>query len=154
MNIPKDLLAEKNYSGSRLIKINNPVILKLKKELTEFQKKANPTLKKMEEISKLLDPTYSKIAELNQQITKLKEEIQPTRELYDVEMAKVELIDQRAQLVKNKIQPLIEKEIEGQLGEFEKALQATEKNNLIFVEVVDELEETVKKMRASKLRKK
>lgn len=154
MLIPKEMLAEKNYTGSRLIKVNDPTVLKLKKELTEFQKKANPTLKKMEEISKLLDPTYSKIAELNQQITKLKEEIKPTRELYDLEMAKVELIDQRAQLVKNKIQPLIEEAIKGQLGEFEKALQATEKNNLIFVEVVDELEEAVKRIRASKLKKK
>lgn len=153
MRIPKELLAEKNYEGTRLIKLTDPLLLKMKKELNELQKKANPTLKKMEEMSKILDPYYQQIAQLNEKVNALKVELAPHRELYDVELKKVELIDQKAQLIKNKMTPIIDKLIEGQLEEFEKPLHATEKNGVMYVEVANELEEAVKNLRARKAKK-
>lgn len=153
MKIDPAIVSEKNYTGSRLIQVNSMVISKLKKELNNLQKKASPTLKKMEDLSKVLDPYFTEIREHQMAIDKVKEAMKPTRDLYDIEMKKVELIDQKAQLIKNKIQPLVLKEITGKLGEFEKALHVNDKNGVLFVEVVDELEEKIKEIRASKAKK-
>lgn len=153
MQIDKNILAEKNYTGSRLIAINDPTILKLKKELNAFQKQANPFLKKMEALTPAMDPIYTRIGEHQAQIKKLHEDLAPFKEKYDIELKRVELIDQKAQLVKNKMQPLVNRIVESQLSEFEKATQLIEKNSLIYVEVVDEIEEKVKAIRASKAKK-
>jgi chromosome segregation ATPase len=148
MNIPKDILSEKNYTGTRLIRVENTLVYKLKKELNELQKKANPTLAKMDIISKKLDPYYAQIGQLDEKIKLLKQEVAPHRELYDIEVKKVELIDQKAQLIKNKIQPIVDAEIQGKLEEFEKPLHVTDKKGVLYVEVQNELEETIKNIRA------
>ena len=153
MKIPKELLSEKNYEGTRLIAITDKNVMKLKLELNALQKKANPTLLKMEEMSKVLDPYYQQIAQLNEKIKSLREEVAPHREKYDIEMKKVELIDQKAQLIKNKMQPMIDKNIADKLGEFEKPLHAIEKDGVMYVEVQDELEEKIKQLRAVKAKK-
>lgn len=150
MKIPAEHLSEKNYEGTRLIQINSSAVKTLKKQLDELQKKANPTLKVMEELSKKLDPYYSKIGEHQKAIDDIKKEMKDVKDLYDIEIKKVELIDQKAQLVKNKIQPLVLAQVEGKLGEFEKANQMIEKNGVIFVEVIDEIEEKIKQVRANK----
>lgn len=153
MQIPKEFLEEKNYEGSRLIEISDEAVVKLHKELKKFQVEANPTLQEMEKLTPILDPFYARIGELEKEKNKIKEEMQPTREEYDKLLEVVQKIDQRAQLVKNKITPMVNKIIEGQLGEFEKANQLTEKDDKIFVEIVDEIEEKVKAVRMIKSKK-
>lgn len=150
MQIPKEFLEAKNYEGTRLIEIKDAKVKELKGQLKELQLEANPTLAKMEDLAKILDPLYTVIREHTGEIEKAKKEMEPTRALYDVELKKVEEIDQRAQLVKNKLQPMINEMVKGDLGEFEKATQVIEKDEKIYVEVVDEIEEKVKQVRALK----
>jgi hypothetical protein len=150
MQLPKDLLSEANYEGSRFIEIKNETVSALLKEIGEYQKEANPTLEVMDKYAAILDPYYQKIQTLQGKINKIKEEMAEDKLKYDDELAKVEKIDQKAQLIKNKITPIVMKEVEGQLGEFEKATQTKEKDGKIYVEVVDTLEDLIKSMRANK----
>ncbi len=153
MQIPKEVLAEKNYEGTRLIEITDEKVSELNLKLKELQKEANPHLEIMEKITPQLDPLYTKLRELEEQKSKIKAEMEPVKAPYDEELKIVEKIDQRAQLIKNKMQPMINKFIEGQLGEFEKAVQMKEVDGKLFVEVIDEIEEKVKSIRSAKLAK-
>jgi len=153
MQINKDILAEKNYEGTRLIEITDEKVIQLHGELNKLQKEANPHLKIMEEITPKLDPLFTKLRELEEEKSKVKLEMTPIRAPYDEELKKVELIDQRAQLIKNKMQPMILKLVEGSLGEFETARQLIEKDGKMYVEVIDEIEEKIKTIRASKSKK-
>jgi len=150
MQIDKELLSEKNYTGSRLIEITDEKVSELKLKLKEFQKEANPILLEMEKISPLMDPIFTKIRELEEEKKKLQDEMAPIRAPYDELLSQVEKIDVKAQAVKNKIQPLVNKIVVGQLGEFEKAMHLTEQDGKLYVEVIDEIEEKVKAIRAIK----
>lgn len=153
MKISKEILLEKNYEGTRLIEIKDPKIKQLHKELSKLQVEANPHLKIMESITPKMDPLFTKLRELELEKEKVKAQMAPIRAPYDKELKEVEKIDQRAQLIKNKIQPLVLKTIQPLLSEFEKANQLIEKNGSMFVEVTDEIEEKIKAIRASKLKK-
>lgn len=153
MQISKEILAEKNYEGTRLIEITDEKVVELNLKLKELQKEANPHLEIMEKITPQLDPLYTKLRELEEQKSKVKLEMEPIKIPYDEQLKIVEKIDQRAQLIKNKMQPLINKLVEPMLGEFEKAIQLKEVDGKLFVEVVDEIEEKVKSIRATKAKK-
>lgn len=153
MQIPADLLAEKNYSGTRLIKIIDPKVIELKAELKKLQEQEmNPVLDGTEPLLKILDPYFAKMTELQTQISKLKEdpEVINAKSLYDIELKRMEEIDIRGQLIKNKIEPILKNIVMGQLGEFERAKQIIEKDGEIYVEVADDLEEKIKSIRAKK----
>lgn len=150
MNIPKELLSEVNYEGTRLIEITDETVLELKKQLDELQKEANPHLEASEEFIPEMDRVYAEIQKLQQEKEKLQEEIAPIRAKYEEAIKPVEEIDQRATLIKNKITPIVNDLVKDQLGEFEKALQMKEVDDKIYVEVVDEIEEKIKAIRASK----
>lgn len=150
MILDKELLSEKNYTGTRLIEVNDPTILALRDELTALQVEANPFLEKMEAITPDMDPIYTKIAEKQAEIKKLQEEVLPFRTLYNAELEQVEKIDQKASLIKEKIEPLVKMFVEGQLGEFETAKQLNEVDGKVVVEVADEIEEKIKQLRAAK----
>lgn len=153
MQIPKDILAEKNYEGTRLIEITDEKIKSLHGELNKLQAEANPHLKVMEEITPKLDPLFTQLRELDEKKAKVKAEMLPIREPYDKELQIVERIDQRAQLIKNKIQPMVLELVKADLSEFETARQLIEKDGKIYIEVVDEIEEKVKAIRANKAKK-
>jgi arginyl-tRNA synthetase len=154
MQIPKDILSEKNYEGSRYIEVKNEKVAELMKEIKKFQEEANPYLTVMDKYAKVLDPYYVKIQGLQEQISKIKEEMAEDKLKYDEELDKVQKIDQKAQMIKNKLTPIVMKEIEGQLSEFEIAVQTKEKNGKIFVEVQDKLEELIKSIRRQGVNKK
>lgn len=153
MQIDKELLSEVNYTGSRLIEVTDETVIALQSELSELQKEANPYLAEMEKYTPEMDRVYGEINKLEEQKKALREEIAPTRALYDEQLVEVEKIDQKAQVIKNKIQPLILDLVKEELGEFEKALQVIVRDGKTYVEVVDEIEEAVKKIRASKEKK-
>lgn len=150
MQIDKSLLSEENYTGSRLIEITDETVIELQKELTSLQQEANPFLEEMEKYTPELDRVYGMVRELEAEKKKLLEDVAPTRELYDAEMANVQKIEQKAMVIKNKIQPLVLDIVASELGEFEKALQVSIIDGKTYVEVVDEIEEAIKKIRASK----
>lgn len=147
MQIPQEYLEEKNYTGSRLIEINDSAVLALKEELKKLQDEANPHLEASEEFLPEMDRIYGLIQKLEQDKKELQEEVKPIREKYDEVMKPVEEIDQRATLIKNKITPMVNDLVKDQLGEFEKALQLKEEDGKIYVEVVDEIEEKIKAIR-------
>jgi chromosome segregation ATPase len=153
MKIPNEILSEKNYEGTRLIEITDTKVAELKAKLNALQAEANPTLEKMEAITPAMDLIFKKIGVLEEQKKTLHAELEPIRAPYDELLKEVEKIDQRAQLIKNKIQPLVNSIVAPMLGEFEKANQMIEKDGKLFVEVVDELEEKVKAIRAAKAKK-
>jgi tetrahydromethanopterin S-methyltransferase subunit B len=150
MQIPAELLSEKNYEGSRLIEITDEGVLNLTADLTALQQEANPYLEKMEAITPEMDPIYSQIAELEAKKKELQAEVAPIRARYDAEVPFVEEIEQRAVLIKNKLMPIINDLVKDELGEFEKALQTVHKDGKLYVEVQDLLEEKIKQIRASK----
>lgn len=154
MQIPREHLEEKNYEGTRLIEVTDPTILKLRLEIAKLQKPAEPHLKKMEEHAKTLDPFYQKITALNNEIKKFKEEMAPTKAIFDEGVSELEKIEARAQLIKNKLQPLVNKYIEGSLREFETPIQVVEKEGKVYVEIQDEIEEKIKQVRAKNTQKK
>lgn len=150
MNLTKEQLNESNYTGARLIKITNPTILKYKAELEDLQKEINPFLEKMEVITKELDPIYNKIQEHNKAIKKLQEELAEPKSRYDAEVAQIDPFEVKAQAIKNKMQPLVVKELEGQLAEFEKSTRLITKDDVVYAEIVDEIEELIKAKRQMK----
>lgn len=153
MKIPADLLAEKNYDGTRLIEITDEQVIKLKAEIAKFKPIAEPFLKKMDELGKLLDPFYTKMRELDAEKDKIKKEIQPTMDDFNAQLKEMEAIEQKTDLIKNKIQPLVAKILETQLGETETGRQLIEKDDKLYVEVVEELEEKLKIIRMNKAKK-
>lgn len=153
MQIPAEVLSEKNYTGSRLIEITDDKVIALKAELNALQQEANPFLTEMDEIAPKMDPIFQKIQELEAEKNKLREELAPIRAPYDELLKKVEAIDSKAQLIKAKIQPIVNKIVEDQLGEFEKALHLKDENGKLYVEVIDEIEEKIKTIRQDKLKK-
>lgn len=150
MQIAKEVLAEKNYEGSRLIELNDEKVTELQKEITALQIEANPFLAEMEKLTPILDPFYQEIGKHQKAIDDIKEEMAKPKEEYMEWLQKVEKIDQKANLVKNKLQPLVKAIIAPQLGEFETARTLTVKDGKLYVEVVDEIEEKVKAIRANK----
>ena len=150
MFIPEDFLEVKNYDGTRLIEINDKKVVQLKAELKKLQLEANPILKETEKIFPKLDPFYVKKQKLMAEIKKLEEEMKPVNDEYMIHAEKLEKIDQKAQLIKNKMQPIVVDIVKGQLKEFEKANQIVEKEGKMYVEVTDEVEEKIKAIRATK----
>lgn len=153
MKIDPKILSEKNYEGSRFIEINDPKVSELMKEVSALQKEANPYLEVMDEYAKILDPFYQKIQEKQAEIGKIKEEMAETKAKYDEELSRVEAIDKKAQVIKNKLMPVILDLVKDQLSEFEVAFQTKEKDGKVFVEVQDKLEELIKSIRAQKAKK-
>lgn len=152
MNIPHELLAEKNYTGTRKILVNDPKVRELKAQLKGLQQKINPHIEKLQPTLAKFDEANSKIAELDKEIKKLQEkikeiheEIAPDRKIYDKVMDEIKPFDDEAMLIKNKLEPLVIKIVEDQLTEFEKPLHVTEDEETgeIYVEVADEIEQYI-----------
>ncbi|OGL46475.1 MAG: hypothetical protein A2W05_07160 [Candidatus Schekmanbacteria bacterium RBG_16_38_10] len=153
MYIPKEYLKESTYSGTRLIEITDEKVIELKKEISKFKPIAEPYLKEMDRLGELLDPFYTKIRELEAEKDKLVKERQPNLDLFNAQLKEMEAIEQKTDLIKNKIQPLVARLMEKELGEFETARQLIEQGDKLFVEVVEEVEELVKRIRMKKNKK-
>lgn len=163
MNIPQELLAEKNYTGTRKILINDPKVRELKAQLKELQKSINPiidglqdTLKKFDEANARIGEKQKAINAIQQEIEAIHKEIAPDKKIYDKEMEKIQPFDEQAQLIKNKLEPMVMKMVEDQLGEFERPLHVTEDEDGtdIYVEVVDEIEQFIQTKRTQKAKAK
>ncbi len=151
MLVPKDILSEKNYTGSRLIEITDEVVLGLKKELDLLQQEMNPLLDTIKPEWDSLDASFPRLQKAQEELKKVQDERAPILEKcrkYEEDTLKP--VEQKAQLIKNKIQPIILELVKGELGEFEKAQQTMDKDGKVYVEIVDEIEEKVKQIRALK----
>lgn len=152
MQIPKELLAESNYTGTRLIKIEDEQVTALNNQRKEFLKEGEPILAEMDKLSPPLDAWYEKLRPIEEERAKIKEAMEPDRLAYQEKVDQMDLVYQKGQMVSNKMQPLINEIINPQLGEFEKAKQLIEKDGVLYVEVEDEIEENIKKIRMLKSR--
>jgi len=154
MKIDKEILSEKNYAGSRLILIEDKKLDELQVELSSLQHEINPILDILnEKYYTVIDPIYQEVQKLNEEVKAKKFVIGELTNKFKKEIETIEATEQKAMLVKNKMQPIILKSIEGQLGEFEIARHTEVKEGKIYVEVFDEIEEKVKALRASKIKK-
>ena len=150
MNIPNEFLKESEYAGTRLIEINDERVIELNNQRKEFLKEGEPILAEMEKLSPPLDAFYVQLKPIEDERQKIKLEMQPAYNAYQTKVEEMDKVYQKGQLVSNKIQPIVAELIKPELGEFETAKQLIEKNGTLFVEVVDELEEKVKSLRAIK----
>lgn len=157
MKIPKEILSEANYEGSRLILItkeDNSKIYDLQSTLSSYQKELNPILDKLQkEYYSVADPLYTELKALQEKVRGLQTQLRDLGEKHKEDTSLLEAIEQKAQLVKNKIQPMILKAVEPLLGEFETAKHTVFKDDMIYVEVFDEIEETIKNTRRAKAKK-
>ncbi len=154
MQIDPKVLAEINYTGSRLIEIDNPKLSELQKELSAYQQEINPIIDMLSaEYYPVIDPMYQKVQELNAEAKAIKEKIAEQTAMHKKSIEAIEAAEQKAGLIKNKMQPLILKEVEGKLSEFEIARNTVIKDEKIYVEVFDEIEEKVKALRTAKAKK-
>jgi chromosome segregation ATPase len=102
----------------------------------------------LQAIKDKIDPLLSEVKELESQVKEVKKGKENEQNLYNEAIKKVEKLDARASLIKEKMQVLVNKLIVPQLGEFEKALHLIEKDGKVFVEIIDEIEEKVKAIRS------
>lgn len=151
MQIDPTLLSEKNYTGTRLILIEDERIDELQKALTDEQLSINPVLDRLqEEYYSVIDPMYQEVQKLNERVKEIKANVAEKTKEFQPEIETIEATEQRAQLIKGKMQPIILKAVEGKLGEFETAKNTVVRDGKVYAEVYDEIEEKVKAIRASK----
>lgn len=151
MQIPAEFLKESTYEGTRLIPIDDPRVSKLSKEIAKLKEPAEPFLKILEELSPRLDPHYQAINSHNQEIQRIREEMAPVKKQFDEAVEELQKIDDKAQLIKNKMTPIINEIIKNELGEFDRPLQViTKEDGKIYVEIQDEVEEKIKSIRQAK----
>jgi len=152
MQIAPEVLSEKNYTGSRLIEVKgNDLIDELQKELVSIEEYVKPIVEKLtENYYKIVDPWYQECLIKKEEIKSLKDKIKEVADKYQSEVSEVEKKGEQAQLIKNKLVPIINDHVSSQLGEFEKALHTVVKDGKLYVEVVDEIEEKVKAIRQAK----
>lgn len=153
MQLDPELFAEKNYTGTRLIEITDETVIKLNEERKKRVREGEPILELMEKLSPPLDEFYAKLRPVEEERQRIKTEMQPAVDAYTEQTDKMEKIYQKAQAVSNKMQPLINDIIAPQLGEFETARTLVERDGKLYVEVIDEIEEKVKALRAAKEKK-
>lgn len=155
MQIAPEILSEKNYTGTRKIHISDEKVRKLKQELKDLQKAINPILDGLAGTFKKFDEANQKIAEHQKAIREVNDSVVEDKAFYDEEMKKIAPYEKKAVLIKDKLEPLVMKLIKDQLGEFEKPLHVSEDESTgdMYVEVVDQIEELVLKIRASKEKK-
>lgn len=151
MNIPVELLKESNYTGTRLIEVDDPKLRELNEVIKGYQQEINPVLDKLTaEYYPVIDPMYQEVQRLQAQIKEIKEKIAEQTLKFKEDIEIIESTEQKAMAIKNKMQPIILKALEGQLGEFEIAKNTVTQDGKVFAEVYDELEEKIKAVRASK----
>ena len=150
MQIDKEILNEKNYEGTKLIEITDEQIIELNEKRKELLKEGEPFLKDMEKLSPPLDAWYAKLRPVEEEREKIKKDMQPAYDAYNEVWQKMDKVYEKGQLVANKIQPLVTAFMKDKLSEFETSKQMIEKDGKLFVEVVDEIEEKIKAIRASK----
>lgn len=154
MQIDPKVLSEKNYEGTRLILIENEKVTELQAEIASYGKEIEPILNKLDaEYYKVIDPIRLELNELTEQVNAKKLVISELNKKFSKETEEMDAIGQKAQLVKNKMTPLIMEEVASKLGEFETARNTIVKDGKLYVEVFDEIEEKVKALRASKAKK-
>jgi hypothetical protein len=162
MQIPKEILSEKNYEGNRFIEIEKDEILTpLFDELARLQKEADPYIEESAPLYKIVDPVFQKIGVIEgkkrEAIEKFegeKVEIRSTVQdtidkLQDLEH-KCEMISKKSDVIKNKLMPILFDKVKDKLGEFEIATEVKEKDGKVYVEVQDKLEELIKAIRLQK----
>lgn len=154
MNIPKEVLSESNYTGTRKIVINDKKVKELKQKLKDLQKSINPILEGLQETFNKFDASNRVIKQHQEEIKRISDELAPDKAFYEAEMKKIEPYEKEAQLIKSKLEPYVINLVKDQLGEFEKPLHVSENEETgeIYVEVIDQIEELVLKIRTQKLK--
>ena len=150
MKIDSTLLSEKNYTGNRRILVEDEKLKEFQTILEGYQKDINPLLDRMNvEYSPIVDPLNAEIQKKTLEIKELKARITAETDKFQDVIDGIEKAEQKAQLIKNKVQPIVLKALEGKLSEFEVARYTEVDGGKIYAVVFDELEEKVKEIRAN-----
>lgn len=153
MKIDPTILSEKNYTGSRLIEITDEKVLSLLAEVKKCGEEAKPFLDEMEKLTPALEVIYAELKPLEDKRKELKEKLTEELKPFQVQQEQADLINQKADAIKEKLYPIARKAIENELGEFEMGGQFIEKDGKTYIEVTDQLEEKIKQIRQFNLKK-
>lgn len=152
MKIQSDILSEKNYEGTRLVEITDEKVLSLLAEVKKCGEEAKPYLDEMERLTPALEVIYEELRPLEEKRKALKDTLTEELKPFQEQQEKADIVNQKADAIKEKIYPLARKAIASQLGEFEMGGTFIEKDGKIFIEVTDQLEEKIKQIRSFNLK--
>jgi len=154
MQIPKEVLSEKNYTGNRRVLIDEPSLSEFQIILQEHQKEINPLLDVLnKDYYPVVEPLHAESMKNLAGAKELNIKMELEKEKYKEIMDKIDGLEAKALLIKNKVQPIVLKALEGQLGEFEVARYTEVTDGKIYAVIFDEIEEKVKELRANKAKK-
>jgi len=153
MQIPKEILSEKNYTGSRLIEIKDEKVISLLAEIKKCGEEAKPYVDEMERLTPALEAIYSELKPIEDKRKELKDKLTEELKPFQVQQEQADLINQKADAIKEKLYPIAREVIKNELGEFEMGGQFIEKDGKVFIEIKDQLEEKIKEIRQFNLKK-
>lgn len=148
MQLPKDLLSEVNYEGTRLIEITDETVLALLQEVKKCGEEVKPFLDEMDKYTPEIDKLYAELRPIEEKRAELKEKLTVALKPFQVEQEKADMVYQKSDAIKQKIYPLARELVNPQLSEFESAGQFIERDGKTFIEITDEIEEKIKQIRA------
>lgn len=147
MQLPKDLLSEANYEGTRLIEMTDETVLSLLKEVKKCGEEVKPFLDEMDKFTPEIDAIYAELRPIEEKRVELKEKLTVALKPFQAEQEKADVVYQKSDAIKQKIYPLARAFVKSQLSEFESAGQFIEKDGKTYIEVSDEIEEKIKQIR-------
>lgn len=153
MNIPKEILSEKNYEGTRLIEIKDEKVLSLLAEVKKCGEEAKPFLEEMEKLTPALEVIYAELKPLEDKRKELKDKLTEELKPFQAQQEKADLINQKADAIKEKLYPIAREVIKGELSEFEMGGQFIERDGKVYIEVTDQIEQKIKEIRAFNAKK-
>ena len=140
MQLNSRIFEEEKYSNPRFVELTDEKAIELYNEILELQKGINPKLERFQEIE-------DKKAELKKPFT---DYVAETKQEQDDLMAFMEGEDQKARAIKEKLVPLVEKEVLPQLGEFDEFIGLEIQDGKYFCKINDRIEEFVKSVRSGR----
>jgi hypothetical protein len=153
MIIDKAILSEKNYTGTRLIEITDEKVISLLEEVKKCGVEAEPFLNEMEKLTPALEVIYAELKPIEEKRAELKARLTEELKPFQVQQEQADLINQKADAIKEKLYPIARNVIKDQLSEFEMGGQFIERDGKTFIEVTDQLEEKIKQIRQFNLKK-
>lgn len=140
MQIDEKVIAPENYSNPRFIEIKNTHVKTLYERIIDIQKGINPKLERLEEITKKKEELKKPFTDYCAEVKQEEEEL----------IAFMEGEDAKAKKIKDKLVPMVQKAVKGQMGDFDEFVGLAIQGDTIVAKVNDRIEEFVKIVRQQK----
>lgn len=140
MQIDEQVIAPTKYSNPRFVEIKDKKVKELYEQVLEFQKVINPKLERLEEITQKKEKLKKPFNDYCAEVKAEEEEL----------IAFMEGEDAKARKIKEKLVPMVEKEVMPELGDFDEFVGLQINNDKLVAKVNDRIEEFIKSVRNQK----